>query len=64
MHTAFVPNAVFAVSAVRAGRPVSQGDARDPVPAWARPQVAWPFQACKPLSARNSVRPLAPSMRG
>jgi hypothetical protein len=34
---------------------------REPVPAWARPQVAWPFLVSKPLAAQTSTRPSVPS---
>lgn len=34
---------------------------REAVPAWARPQVAWPFLVSKPLAAQTSVRPSIPS---
>lgn len=34
---------------------------REPVPAWARPQVAWPFRASQPLAARTSGRVSVPS---
>lgn len=34
---------------------------RETVPAWARPQVAWPFLVSKPLAAQTSTRPSVPS---
>ncbi len=34
---------------------------REAVPAWARPQVAWPFLVSKPLAAQTSTRPSVPS---
>jgi len=33
----------------------------DAAPAWARPQVAWPFLVSKPLAAQTSTRPSVPS---
>lgn len=47
---------------VPATRPVAaQNEQREPVPAWARPQLAWPFRASQPLTARTSSRPSVPS---
>lgn len=34
---------------------------REPVPAWARPQVAWPFRVSKPLAAQTLTGPSIPS---
>ncbi len=40
-----------------------QDSVREQVPAWARPQVAWPFRASLPLAAQTSARPSVPSFR-
>jgi hypothetical protein len=47
---------------VPAARPASSHSVpRDAVPAWARPQVAWPFRVSQPLAQQQSVRPSVPS---
>ncbi len=38
-----------------------QDSVREQVPAWARPQVAWPFRSSLPLAAQTSTRPSVPS---
>ncbi len=43
---------------IPAARPANP---REPMPAWARPQVAWPFRVSKPLAAQTSARPSVPS---
>lgn len=46
---------------VPAARPVAAQGAQRDVPAWARPQVAWPFRSSQTLAARQSGRPSVPS---
>lgn len=47
---------------IPAGRPANHhASLREPVPAWARPQVAWPFLVSKPLAAQAPARPSVPS---
>lgn len=46
---------------VPAARTSNPSSLNEPAPAWARPQVAWPFLVSKPLAAPTSVRPSTPS---
>ena len=46
---------------VPAARTPSPSSVNDQAPAWARPQVAWPFLVSKPLAVQTSVRPSVPS---
>lgn len=46
---------------VPAARTPSPSGLNEPAPAWARPQVAWPFLVSKPLAAQTPVRPSVPS---
>ncbi len=46
---------------VPTARPAPVQAAQRDVPAWARPQVAWPFRSSQTLAAQQSARPSVPS---
>jgi len=52
---------IMPAKSVPMDRPTGKPAAHEASPAWARPQVAWPFRVSKPMAARMSGRPSVPS---